>query len=488
MLKTWDIFDTLIARRCVLPQGIFHIIEQISKVQGFTQARIAAEGNNVKRGNYNFDDIYEELQRLTNAPKNLCDSLKKLELDVELEQSIPITENIRQVKAGDVLISDMYLPENFIRRLLDKVGLLVPVEIVITSGGKSSGRVWKQLAGQKKVVFHIGDNPNSDIKNPRFAGFESALTILSEPTPLEQHLLRRDFNFGAYLREIRLRNPFSEEIKRLYWQLFTMNVGILILLAQQIDELQKKYSFEYLGFCGRDTHYLRLLYEKYKRDRNETPVPNDYLYYSRKLVHDSGEELAKYFSAKIGNRKALLIDLSGTGTHLHNLREKFKLNLSILMCIIGNQKTTNKMYPNMLSIANWISASAPKSELPQGKTNFFLIETKGRIPGSDSIELLNRSTHNSPVRLQTVQVGEKILPEVIFNEVNDTENFDVMESCFREILKTRIVLPATASGGGYEELLLSLLSVINSSSIPVPLKGNHNVIGRADSFFLGFNL
>lgn len=45
-----------------------------------------------------------------------------------------------------------------------------------------------------------------------------------------------------------------------------------------------------------------------------------------------------------------------------------------------------------------------------------------------TIELLNRATHNSPIRLQTVQIGEKIVPEVFFSEINDTENFDVMNS------------------------------------------------------------
>lgn len=74
-------------------------------------AKIAAERNVSMRG------------KITNAPKNICDNLKKLEYDIEFEQSIPITENIRKVTAGDVLFSDIYLPENFIRRLLDKAGL-----------------------------------------------------------------------------------------------------------------------------------------------------------------------------------------------------------------------------------------------------------------------------------------------------------------------------------------------------------------------------
>ena len=45
MLKTWDIFDTLIARRCISPQNIFQIVEQAGKVHGFVQSRLLAERN-----------------------------------------------------------------------------------------------------------------------------------------------------------------------------------------------------------------------------------------------------------------------------------------------------------------------------------------------------------------------------------------------------------------------------------------------------------
>lgn len=483
MLKTWDIFDTLIARRCVFPQSIFQIVEQVSKVGGFVQARIAAERNVSMRGKgYSFDDIYDELQRITNAPKNICDNLKKLEYDIEFEQSIPITENICQVKAGDVLISDMYLPENFIRRLLDKAGLLAPVEIVITNNGKSSGRIWKQLADQKEFVFHIGDNQNADIRNPRLVGFESALTILSNPTSIEQYLLQKDFNFGAYLREIRLRNPFSEEIKRIYWQLFTINIGILILLVQQIDSLQKKYGFEYLVFAGRDTYYLRLLYEKYKRERGETPTPNDYLYYSRKLVRNSGKEMAKYFAAKINNRKALIMDLYGTGAHLNNLRENFGLNFSILICLKLDVKVTQILYPNMLFIENWISALDSKYDDTLNKEKIFILQEKGKFKFSDAIEPLNRATHNSPVRLKTVQIDEKIFPKVIFSESNDTENFDVFEQCFSEVLRSKIISSTYAANEAakFEELLLPLISVLNNSSVSLPLRGQHQLAEQVD--------
>lgn len=483
MLKTWDIFDTLIARRCVFPHGVFQIVEQVSKVKGFTQARMMAERNiSDNNPNYNLDDIYEQFQKNTGATKNICDALKKLECDVEFDQSIPITENIRQVKAGDVLISDMYLPETFIRKLLEKAGLFVPVEILITSGGKASGRIWKQLAKQKEFVFHIGDNQNTDVKNPRLVGFESALSILSNPNKIEQYLLQRDFNFGAYLREIRLRNPFTEEIKRLYWELFTLNIGVLILLVRRIDELQKKYGFEYLGFCGRDTHYLRLLYEKYKRNRNEEPVPNDYLYYSRKLVRNSGEELSKYFDAKINGRKALMIDLIGTGIHINHFRKKFNLKFSSLVCICYLAESLEKDYADAKPPKNWISFNGNIDVPAEENANFYFIPCGVKeipfYPSSD-VENLNRATHNSPVRLKTVKLGKRILPKVIFSESNDTENLDVLESCFNEVLKLNPFLLST-SGAGIEETLSFLLKVLDSYSVQLPLRNQHMLIEQVD--------
>lgn len=272
MLKTWDIFDTLIARRCIFPHVVFQIMENVSKVQGFAQARISAEQSLAQqKKNYNLDDIYDVFQKNFNVPDDLCASLKQLEYDVEFEQAIPIAENLNQVKAGDILISDMYLPKKFIQKLLDKVGLLEPVEIVITSNGKYTGRIWKQLAEQNQFVFHIGDNEISDIKNPHLVGFDSSLSVLSQPNVVEQFLLQKDFNFAAYIRELRLKNPFTEEIKRLYWQFFTWNIAVLIIFVSVIDEIQKKYGFEYLGFCGRDTYYLWKLYEKFKS--NNIPPP-----------------------------------------------------------------------------------------------------------------------------------------------------------------------------------------------------------------------
>lgn len=455
MRRSWDIFDTLIARRCIYPQMVFKIIERQAEAENFSQARIAA-GKNIfnRKNNFNLDDIYLEFQRLTDLPPEICDALKNLEYEIELAQVIPIAENISQVQAGDILISDMYLPEEFIRRLLAKAGLIEPVEIVITSNGKSSGRIWQQLAAQKIPLFHVGDNEQSDLLNPRLFNLNSAITVSFAPNIVENFLMKHDFDFAAYLREIRLRNPFTEEVKRSYWEFFTLNVAILILVVQHIDALQKNFGYEYLGFCGRDTHYLRLLYEKFMYDTGQKPAPNDYLHYSRRLLKNSEADAVKYFQAKIKNRKALFIDLIGTGATLHKLRMNDAINFSLLICLVVDK--------------NWIQFNRKPDELPE---NYICFADNPHVPagakdifyfagyesdthyGSVEHEHFNRATHNSPITLNLAHVDEKILPLVEFNPISDTENFDVIEACLREVLNSKIPWPNLPQRGILEQLL-----------------------------------
>ena len=468
MLKSWDIFDTLIARRCIHPHNIFRIVEQVTKLENFTALRIKAERNLIDRGiNYNFDDIYKEFGKITNAPEKLCAELKALEIKVELDQCMPITENLRQVKAGDILISDMYLPEKVIRKMLDKAGLFAPVEILITSGGKSSGKIWKELSKTGQFLFHIGDNVESDVQKPRQYGFDTALSVLSQPNQFEQWLLQRDFQFGSYLREIRLRNPFTEENKRNYWTLFTLNIGLLIVCVQLMDELQKKYGFEYLGFCGRDTYYLWLLYKKYKEDMGEEPPDNAYLHYSRKLAHYSRQDLIKYFNYKIAGRKALMIDLLGTGRTLHLLRKDTVLNYSILLCYHQANRYTDPQ-------KRWVALSDSSVD---DDSFSFINYSSDTLPLNDNMDVFNRATHNSPVRMYTLRMKDKNIFQVNLSEINDTENFDVIEACLKEVLKSKIVY-SRFKGDEAIENLQQMLQIFTKLAIPVVMMSRH-VINEA---------
>ena len=99
------------------------------------------------------------------------------------------------------------------------------------------------------------------------------------------------------------------------------------------------------------------------------------------------------------------------------------------------------------------------------------------------VESLNRATHNSPVRLKNVTIDGKIFPKVTFTQINDTENFDVIESCLREVLKSQLVLP-TLDGAVVKELLLQLIQVLNSYFVQLPLRRQHQLTERVDMSIL----
>ena len=440
MLRSWDIFDTLIARRCIFPQNVFKIVEQISKIKGFMNVRIAAEQSILNKGkNFNLDDIYKAMTKISNVSEELANKLKNFECDIEIEQAIPITENLNKVKSGDILISDMYLPEEIIRRMLDKVGLFVPVEIVITSGGKANGNIWKQLKNQNAYIFHTGDNEISDVKNPRQFGFDSSWTILNRINQFEKLFLEKDFEFAAYLRELRLRNPFNEDIKRIYWSLFIINLAMLILFIKQIDAIQKKFNFEYLGFCGRDTYYMYQLYKKFKKDKGEIIPASDYLHYSRKLIINSKNDVVDYFSNRMGNRRALLIDLLGTGLHFDKLRKEINNPYSILICGYLGNKIATEVYPNENIPKKWYNINDVSQTDDIKNLNFYIDDCdKDKNDWSENVEVFNRSVHNSPVHIKSVKIKNKVIPDVTFSEIDDTENLDVFKSCMKEVLNSKI--------------------------------------------------
>src|ERR1700685_730627 len=97
-VNSFDIFDTLIARRCIEPKKIFAQVGQIIAWPHFSDARVKAEQALAAAGlAYTFDDIYERMRQDLSLDQQETEDLKTVELAVELENVIPITENIRKV-------------------------------------------------------------------------------------------------------------------------------------------------------------------------------------------------------------------------------------------------------------------------------------------------------------------------------------------------------------------------------------------------------
>src|SRR5262249_14203433 len=108
-VRSFDIFDTLIARNCIEPQRVFTRVEQRTQQAGVAADRVSAEQRICSRPN-NLDDIYDEPAKMRGWTPDVRDAVRATEIAAELEAVIPIAENLAHVRDGDIAVSDIYLP------------------------------------------------------------------------------------------------------------------------------------------------------------------------------------------------------------------------------------------------------------------------------------------------------------------------------------------------------------------------------------------
>ena len=203
-----DIFDTIIARRCISPNYIFLLMEQKLEIPRFCRLRISASRRAAQRHcqNHTLSDIYDELAIILKLDSEKIRSIMNLELSLERENVIAIKENIDRLEVDTILISDMYLGESEINNLLKIAGIPTHYSLILTSSGKTTGRVWQELRQQDFVVNHFGDSQYSDVHMAQQSGMSTELTKISKPTFFERELLVHGLHSLAFaLREARLR-------------------------------------------------------------------------------------------------------------------------------------------------------------------------------------------------------------------------------------------------------------------------------------------
>lgn len=201
---SFDVFDTLVRRKCIYPEGIFEIMQQklnsntevgLSRdvIDDFADLRIGAES--VARKTYcrygiqevSLEQIYEVLVKSHHISDTDAQYLCSMERETEYEEAEPIADNIdsiiKYVEEGNrvVLISDMYLDEGTIRRILVKLNpFLGNIKLYVSSDkpfkNKWSGDLFKYVKECEAVEYcewiHIGDNYHSDYEVPTFLGIE----------------------------------------------------------------------------------------------------------------------------------------------------------------------------------------------------------------------------------------------------------------------------------------------------------------------------
>jgi FMN phosphatase YigB (HAD superfamily) len=213
---SFDIFDTVLTRNVYRPADVFLRLQH--RLSGmfpdelfhpsfdlFHRLRIHAEKSARKlhrnREDVTLKDIAHTFGLLNGVDEHLLLALYEQEVSEEFSAVSPIVQTIeliaalRQAGKRIIFISDMYLPNSVICRLLEKVGAYRDVDIVYVSGEagltKASGRLFQlvldDLGISSSQIAHVGDYIWSDYIVPRLKyGIRSKYFYYAKPNRNER--------------------------------------------------------------------------------------------------------------------------------------------------------------------------------------------------------------------------------------------------------------------------------------------------------------
>lgn len=316
-LYSFDIFDTLITRKVATPKGIFVLMKDIIN----QSPQFADLPNDVKTNFFNYrtnsefylrqinnqwndgkdislDMIYNHIQHTYFLTNEQTQAIKELEIQLELDNIIPIKENIEKLKVllekgkRVVLISDMYLPEYIIKEMLLKCDpVLCQVKLYLSSTlgfMKTKQVLFHYVKEQENVEFrewtHMGDNKFADFFCARKLGIKAVLYPYVKFKEYEKSLLVANsqnsfvqISLGC-AKNIRL-NKFPNDEKA---QLGASLAGPILFpyIYWLLDQAQKR-GIERLYFIARDGYVMKLIADLIIKENN-LPIKTKYIYGSRK--------------------------------------------------------------------------------------------------------------------------------------------------------------------------------------------------------------
>jgi hypothetical protein len=256
-IASFDLFDTLVARKCQEPTAIFQAVERKSGVAQFAHLRHTFEMRLFGRALYGLDDVYAALSAELGWSPELVAKLKMLELMEEWDNLFPIAEVVARFGPNDIVISDMYLPYDFIRKIVEEKCGLRGKTIILSNYGKHLGVVWPQLLTQCEITRHYGDNVHADIASPARFGIPTEHISVSNWSHGERVLIDIGLRPCAEaIREARLRGDADAAGRGVRAAQLEMNLPLLVIGSYFLFQAAEDFGADRLLLCARDCSLL----------------------------------------------------------------------------------------------------------------------------------------------------------------------------------------------------------------------------------------
>jgi len=343
-VRSWDVFDTLIARRCGAHGEIFEIMGE-TLGPDFRTRRIRAEAV-ARESKYDISihDIYDQLQSENGWTVQERQSALDLEISTEFENVIPITENMSLVRDGDVLVSDMYLSPELIMGLLGRAGFDKSTTLFVSTCGKIDGTIWKRVRDRHVVLKHTGDNPGSDFIRPLQHLIPAGLTNASADTLWERFLLANGAPMlSRYVREMRLRMlpRASAKSRALQASQIEVNFPLLLLASASLVLWCRDNGISRALMSSRDCILWARLAEKVAR-RAGDDLAVEYFLISRVAALKPSERYLAYAGRRM-TADSVVVDLSMTGTSLAGLADRLGIS-EVNAFVIALHRSAGSLY------------------------------------------------------------------------------------------------------------------------------------------------
>ena len=318
MTYPFDIFDTCLIRKCGQAHMVFDLLArrilgndvEEQQILDFKQIRSRSElqaRSDIYKSNkeeITLDEIYSicDFSSLTDVSN---ETIKETELQIEREQLVAVLSMqyyLRELrKKGEkiIFISDMYLPQDFVKEILIEQGLYEEDKIYVSSEygiTKGSGNLFKRIKEVEKLNFHswqhTGDNKWADIRVPKSLGIK--VKHISDGYNYYEKLWNQMVPIDN-----RYTNQVCASISR-YIRLTSEESAVLDIAADFIAPLYVSFVFwlmedarkrgvKHLFFSARDG---QIFYEISKVLNDVFPdIKTSYLYVSRKTLYLPGLDI-----------------------------------------------------------------------------------------------------------------------------------------------------------------------------------------------------
>ena len=369
-LYSFDIFDTLIHRKGLEPRSIFFAVQDRIKDSGLYDntyfvkqyPRIRSQAEKCVREYMNktvvqrksikteikLEQIIDWIKRTYELEENQANLLMEWEIEEEIAAVIPDTERIKLIKnlKADnqevILISDMYLPNFVVRKMLAKADpILESLPLFLSSDYgvlKSNKLLYFEVYRSFKPYYnfgkwiHTGDNTNSDQTQPRYFEICTRKVNNASFNKIEMDMVNslgnyQGFKVAAML--MRLREEFFE--KR---ELFVIDyiAPMFISYVDWVIRDSLKKGYEALYFVARDGYPLKLIADALIEE-NGWNIKTKYIYASRRVWR-----LASYINSIDDD---FFADYGGNFADI-NSKEKF-----IKAACFENENEFNEFFPNI---------------------------------------------------------------------------------------------------------------------------------------------